>query len=108
MKSAPLPAIFAFVALAALAPAAQAAPAAGEQKETEQVDRNFPFKPGGELRLKNFSGKIHITGSNRTNVVVHAVRRATRERLDDIHLDIEATESRIEIEANKKDSSWRE
>ena len=29
---------------------------AGEQKETEQVDRNFPFQPGGELILKNFSG----------------------------------------------------
>jgi DUF4097 and DUF4098 domain-containing protein YvlB len=108
MKSAHFSAIFAFVAFAAFAPVVNAAPAAGEQKETEQVDRNFPFKPGGELRLKNFSGKIHITGSNRNNVVVHAVRRATRDRLDHIKLDIEATESRIEIEANKKDSSWRE
>ncbi len=78
------------------------------QKETEQVDRTFPFQPGGELILKNFSGHIHITGSNRANVVVHAVRRATRDRLDHIHLDIRATESEISIEANKKDESWRE
>ena len=79
-----------------------------EQKQTEQVDRNFPFQPGGQLTLKNFSGTIHITGSNRANVVIHAVRRATRERLDHIHLDIRATDSEIAIEANKRDDSWRE
>jgi DUF4097 and DUF4098 domain-containing protein YvlB len=79
-----------------------------EQKETETVDRNFPLEPGGELRLNNFSGNIHVTGSNRSNVVIHAVRRATRDRLDHIHLDIRATATEISIEANKKDSSWRE
>ena len=41
-------------------------------------------------------------------MVVHAVRRATRDRLDHIQLDIRATESEISIEANKKDESWRE
>jgi DUF4097 and DUF4098 domain-containing protein YvlB len=76
------------------------------QKETEQVDRNYPFQSGGELRLKNFSGRIHITGADRANVVVHAVRKATRDRLDHIQLDIQATSSQISIEANKKDSSW--
>ena len=79
-----------------------------EQKQTEQVDRNFPFQPGGQLTLKNFSGTVRITGSNRANVVIHAVRRATRERLDHIHLDIRATDSEIAIEANKRDDSWRE
>ena len=88
--------------------AAPAQAGAREQKETEQVDRNFPFQPGGQLILKNFSGTIHITGSNRANVVVHAVRRATRDRLQHIHLDIRATESEITIEANKKDDSWHE
>src|SRR5689334_12018231 len=79
-----------------------------EQKESETVDRNFPLQDGGELRLNNFSGNIHITGSNRNNVVIHAVRSATRERLDHIHLDIRATPTEISIEANKKDSSWQE
>jgi len=81
---------------------------AREQKETEQVDRNYPFKPGGLLTLKNFSGRIHITGSDRANVAIHATRRATRERLANIHLDIRATDSEISIEANKRDASWRE
>ena len=107
MKSAHIPLFLTFVAFAAVAtPSASAG--IREQKETEQVDRSYPLGPGGELKLKNFSGKIHIAGSNRANVVVHAVRRATRDRLDRIHLDIQASPSRIAIEANKRDSSWRD
>src|SRR6266508_2399520 len=75
----------------------------GAQRET--VDRTYPMGPGGELRLNNFSGKIVITGSNRGNVAIHAVRRGTRERLENIHLDIQADASRIRIEANKRDDS---
>ena len=80
--------------------------ASGAQRETETVDRTYPMGPGGELRLNNFSGKIVITGSNRGNVSIHAVRRATRERLENIHLDIQATGSLVQIEANKRASSW--
>jgi hypothetical protein len=82
--------------------------AAAEQRETEVVDRSFPFNPDGHLKLKNFSGKVTITGSDRANVVVHAVRRATRERLQGIRLEIEATPSEISIEANKKDDHWED
>lgn len=82
------------------------APAHAAQRETETVDRSFPMGPGGELRLNNFSGKVVITGSNRADVAIHAVRRATRERLQGIHLDIQADSSRIKIEANKRDDSW--
>jgi DUF4097 and DUF4098 domain-containing protein YvlB len=85
-------------------PAARAAEP-GAQRETETVDRTYPMGPGGELRLNNFSGKIVITGSNRGNVAIHAVRRATRERLESIRLDIQADASRIRIEANKRDES---
>jgi DUF4097 and DUF4098 domain-containing protein YvlB len=83
-----------------------ASAAAAERRETEVVDRSFPFNPDGHLKLKNFSGKVTITGSNRANVVVHAVRRATAERLAGIRLEIEATASEISIEANKKDDRW--
>ena len=81
-------------------------PARAAQRETETLDRSFPMGPGGELRLSNFSGKVVITGSNRGDVAIHAVRRATRERLQGIHLDIQADGSRIKIEANKRDDSW--
>src|SRR5258708_22487069 len=79
-----------------------------EQHETEQGDRPVSIRAGGELRLNNFSGKVTITGSNRSDIVVHAVRRAPRERLDHIRLEIVETGSGVSIEANKKDDSWRE
>ena len=87
-------------------PSPSAAGLGGQQRETEQIDRSFPFGPGGELNLKTFSGRVTITASNRANVVVHAVRRATADRLAGIHLDIQANPTRITIDANKKDESW--
>jgi hypothetical protein len=115
MKPASIPALLAFVAVG-MAASPAAAPRTGaaasgvleQQKETETVDRNFPLDAGGLLKLNNFSGPIHITGSNRPNVAIHAVRRATRDRLDHIRLDIRASASQITIEANKKDDTWRE
>jgi DUF4097 and DUF4098 domain-containing protein YvlB len=108
MRSAHIPVFLAFLAAGTIVAPPLAASGGFAQKETETVDRNFPLEPGGELKLNNFSGQIHITGSNRNNVVIHAVRRATRDRLDRIRLDINATASRITIEANRKDSSSRE
>ena len=66
------------------------------------------IRAGGQLRLKNFSGRVTITGSNRADMVVHAVRRAPRERLDHIKLEIVETASGVSIEANKKDDNWRD
>jgi DUF4097 and DUF4098 domain-containing protein YvlB len=87
---------------------AAGSPGTGERVETEVVDRSFPFNPDGHLKLNNFSGKVTITGSNRANVVVHAVRRAPRERLEGIRLEIEASASEISIEANKKNGHWED
>jgi DUF4097 and DUF4098 domain-containing protein YvlB len=101
MKFGLIPAIAVLSALTLAAPAA-----ASEQSETERVDRTVPIRAGGQLRLKNFSGKVTITGSNRADMVVHAVRRATRDRLDHIKLEIVETGSGVTIEANKKDRDW--
>jgi DUF4097 and DUF4098 domain-containing protein YvlB len=84
------------------------AAARAEQKETERVDRTAQIRAGGLLRLKNFSGHVNITGSNRADVSIHAVRRATRDRLDHIKLDVEETGAGVVIEANKKDSDWHD
>jgi hypothetical protein len=81
---------------------------ASEQNETERVDRTVQIRAGGQLRLKNFSGRVTITGSTRSDMVVRAVRRAPRERLDHIKLEILETASGVSIEANKKDDSWRD
>jgi DUF4097 and DUF4098 domain-containing protein YvlB len=90
------------IAAAFLLLCASASSLAAQPRDTEQVDRTFPFKPGGTLRLKNFSGDIRITGTDASEVTIHAVRRAPRERLDRIKLRIDATESRIDIQANDR------
>jgi len=71
-------------------------------RETENVNRTVQIRAGGELRLKNFSGRVTITGSNRADMAVHAVRRAPRERLDRIKLEITEGSSGVTIEANKR------
>jgi hypothetical protein len=103
LKFGHLPAIAVLGALTLAAPAV-----ASGQDETERVDRTVSIRAGGLLRLKNFSGRVTITGSNRSDVAVHAVRRAPRERLDHIRLEISETGTGVLIEANKRDDTWRD
>jgi DUF4097 and DUF4098 domain-containing protein YvlB len=88
-------------AFALIAAIAVPLPAAAQQIE-ERVDRTIPFEPGGRLVLKTFSGEVRITGTDRNEVVIHAVRRATRERLDRIQLEIETTGNTVRIDANSR------
>jgi DUF4097 and DUF4098 domain-containing protein YvlB len=94
------------IALALLMLSLVAAPAAAQRKETETVDRTVAFTRGGMLKLKNFSGDVRITGTDGPDVIVHAVRTATRERLDNIKLDIEVNGSTVAIEANRRSPNW--
>ena len=71
-------------------------------RETETIDRTVPLPANGTLRLKTFSGRVKITGTSGDQVVIHAVRRASRDRLDDIKLDITTTGSTVEIDANHR------
>jgi DUF4097 and DUF4098 domain-containing protein YvlB len=80
----------------------------GAQKETETIDRTVSIGPRGSLKLKNFSGDIRITGTSGDDVVIRAVRRATRERLDNIKLDITTSGSSVSIEANQRSNNWRD
>jgi DUF4097 and DUF4098 domain-containing protein YvlB len=99
---APLAAALALVALGipSLASAAQ--------KETERVERTVPMQSGGTLTLKNFSGRVEITGEPRSDVSIVAVRKATRDRLDRIKLDIQSDGRSVVVEANKRDKDWDE
>jgi DUF4097 and DUF4098 domain-containing protein YvlB len=71
-------------------------------RETETIDRTLPMPAGGTLRLKTFSGRVKITGGSGNQLVVHAVRRATRERLNDIKLEITQSGNTIEVDANHR------
>jgi hypothetical protein len=95
----------AFAVLALAAPAVYAAPAVFD--ETEHVSRTIKMDPGGTLRLKNFSGRVTITASDGPEIVIDAVRRAPRSRLDGIKLDIHTTSSNVVVvDANQRDRSW--
>ena len=78
------------------------------QKETEKIDRTISIGANGRLKLKNFSGDVRVTGTSGTDVVIQAIRRATRERLDNIKLEITSSGSSVEIEANHRDRRWRD
>jgi DUF4097 and DUF4098 domain-containing protein YvlB len=78
-----------------------AAPLAA-QTNTETVDKTLSLAAGGTLKLKTFSGKVRITGGSGDQVVVHAVRRARQDRLDDIKLEITQNGNTIEIDANHR------
>ncbi len=78
------------------------APALAQQVE-ERVDRTVAFSPGGTLRLKTFSGKVEIRGTEADQVVIRAVRRAEPDRLKDIRFEIESTGTTITINANQHD-----
>jgi DUF4097 and DUF4098 domain-containing protein YvlB len=87
--------------LALVATLAIAAPALA-QRDTETVDRTLTMAPGGTLRLKTFSGRVKITGTSGNQLIVHAIRRATRDRLDDIKLEITQSGTTVEIDANHR------
>lgn len=93
-------------ALAVAASLAIAAPAAAQ--ETERVDKTVPIQPGGRVVLKTFSGSVNITAGGGGQVVVHAVRRGSRDRLDHVKLDVEARGNEVYIDANKRDPDWED
>ncbi len=75
--------------------------------ETERFQRTVPLAPGGTVKVENFSGHVTITATDRNEVVIDALRRATRDRLDRIKLDVQVSGSTVSIQANKKvQSSW--
>jgi DUF4097 and DUF4098 domain-containing protein YvlB len=80
---------------------ALAAPATA-QRETENVDRTLTLQPGGRLKLSTFSGRVRISGASGDQVVIKAIRRATRDRLEDIKLEITQSGNSIEIDANHR------
>jgi hypothetical protein len=76
--------------------------------ETEHVSKTAALNPGGTLRLKNFSGRVTITGEDRQDVAIDAVRRGTRDRLDHITLDVHNEGDTLVVDANHRDSAWTE
>jgi DUF4097 and DUF4098 domain-containing protein YvlB len=94
--------LFALLAALVLAVPALAQPDDRGPRETETIDRTVPLPANGTVRLKTFSGRVRITGGSGDQVVIHAVRRASKDRLQDIKLEITASGSTVEIDANHR------
>src|SRR5262245_14523379 len=94
-------AAFAALTLVACTPGLDAA-----FQETERVSRTIAVDAGSSLRLKSFSGRVNIVAGDGGEVVIDAVRRASRDRLDHIKLDIQKEGSTLYVDANKRDASW--
>lgn len=76
---------------------------AAHPDDTETIDRTADISPGGTLTLHNFAGRVRISGADRRDVSVHAVRRAPRERLDRVKLEVRSADGDVVIEANRRD-----
>jgi hypothetical protein len=95
-------ALAAFAVLALVAPSLLASTA-----DTEHITRTEKLAPGGTLRLKNFSGRVIVTASDRSDVAIDAVRRGDRDWLDRSKLEIYSNGSTLVVDANQKtDRSW--
>jgi hypothetical protein len=73
-------------------------------RETEVVERNVALPANGTVRIKNFSGQIQVTAGSGRDVVIKATRRAPRETLDRIKLDVATAGSTVTIDANRRES----
>jgi hypothetical protein len=65
--------------------------------ETEHISRTVRLESGGTLRLRSFSGTVTITAADRSDVVIDAVRRGTRERLNRVTLDVHMDGSNVPL-----------
>jgi Toastrack DUF4097 len=85
-----------------------ALPALVAAQDTERIHKVVPLGPGGTVSLHNFSGAVRIVGADVNEVTIDAVRTASRDRLDHIKLDVQASGSTVNIDANKKVAGWNE
>jgi hypothetical protein len=73
---------------------------------SETVNKTVALPRDGRVKLRTFSGYVHITGTSGRDVVIKAVRRADRDVLDHVRLTIDTSGSTVSIEANDKDRDW--
>jgi DUF4097 and DUF4098 domain-containing protein YvlB len=74
--------------------------------DTETVTKTVSLPANGTVRVRTFSGYVHITGTSGRDVTIKAVRTANRDVLDHVHLTIDTSGSTVTIDANDKDRDW--
>lgn len=81
-----------------LAQAAAAPPARAQEKVQEEFHQTYQLAPQGRVQVENINGSVRITGWDRNEVKVDAVKSAyTRERLAEAEIIVEASAASIRI-----------
>jgi hypothetical protein len=80
---------------------------------SERFQRSFAQQPAGTLRVENFKGTIHVTGSNTNQVVVNVLKRfedgsdADRKRwMENTKINFRNDSQRVEVSVVYPDQSW--
>src|SRR5215813_14878192 len=77
---------------------------------TEEFHQTYPLSADGRVDIGNINGSVHVTGWDRNEVKVDAVKSAhSKERLDEAKVRVNATNSRVSIhtEYPERDHDWR-
>jgi Putative adhesin len=92
-----LPAVLAALAgLFLITGAAQASSRQGNY--TEEFHKVYPLSAQGRIEIENVNGPVHVTGWDRPEVKVDAVKSAwSKERLAEAQIEVEAGQDRISI-----------
>ena len=68
---------------------------------TQDFHRTVPLSPDGRVSLSNINGDVEITGWNRNEVQIDAVKTARdQQRLDEAQIEVTATSDSVEIETH--------
>ena len=71
---------------------------------TEEFHHSYPLPANGRVDLSNINGAVHITGWDRNEVKVDAVKYAgTKERLNEAHIRVDAGSDSVEIRTEYPD-----
>lgn len=64
----------------------------------QEVHETYAFKPTGAIRIDNINGRIHLTGWNRSEIQLDAIKKGrSQEDLDRVILEIDARPDRLVI-----------
>jgi DUF4097 and DUF4098 domain-containing protein YvlB len=90
--------------LAAFLVLAMQAHASEQGSETEEFHQTYPLSANGRVELSNINGAVHISGWDRNEVKVDAVKRAwSKQRLDEAKIKINSSENSISIRTEYPD-----
>jgi DUF4097 and DUF4098 domain-containing protein YvlB len=90
--------VWVMLALVALLTAAYGAPVMAQDKMQDEFHQTYSLTPQGRIQLENINGSVRVTGWDRNEVKVDAVKWAyTRERLDEAQIVVEPGADTIRI-----------